>query len=372
MKNRIYIAIFLCIVISFLAGCAAQAPYFRLDSSLQKDMRTFDGIPYIPLARLCDVYGLECKWDSYTRVATIEKRPDRVILMSGSDRILVNGVGKKLEKPVVIDSGAVFVPMSFVRNNLVAAFGIMPAQRAAELPVSKRFTIKTIVLDPGHGGKDAGAMGRRSSLMEKDTALSLALKIKAILQEAGIKVIMTRSDDTFIPLPRRADISNRARADLFVSVHINASRGRSMRGFECYYLSEATDDNARALEAFENSSLKLGEEASIERSRQLDKALWDMALTENRLESAELASYICDSVEESLAMGNRGVRSARFYVLKHTHMPSVLVESGYISNRFEEMKLKDPKFLDRMADSVARGILKYKREFERTEGFTRS
>ena len=110
----------------------------------------------------------------------------------------------------------------------------------------------------------------------------------------------------------------------------------------------------------------------MEHSRPLDKTLWDMALTEDRLESSELAGYICDSINESLAMGDRGVKTARFYVLKHTNIPAVLVESGYISNKYEELKLKDPEFLDRLAESVAQGILRYKREYERTEGFTRT
>ena len=144
-----------------------------------------------------------------------------------------------------------------------------------------------------------------------------------------------------------------------------------MRGFECYYLSNATDDNARAVEARENSSLKMDEAATVEHSRLLDKTLWDMTLTENRIESSELAGSICSSIDEGLDMGSRGVRTARFYVLKHTNIPAVLVESGYISNKYEELKLKDPKFLDRIAESVAQGILKFKREYERTQGFTR-
>jgi N-acetylmuramoyl-L-alanine amidase len=143
-----------------------------------------------------------------------------------------------------------------------------------------------------------------------------------------------------------------------------------MRGFECYYLSNATDDNARALEAFEDSSLKLGGGADAMRSSQLDKTLWDMSLTENRMESGELAGYICSSVGEGLAIKNRGVRTARFYVLKHTMIPSVLVEAGYLSNRQEELELKDPAVLDRLAEAVARGILRYRKRYEETEGFT--
>ena len=143
-----------------------------------------------------------------------------------------------------------------------------------------------------------------------------------------------------------------------------------MGGFECYYLSEATDDNARALEALENSSLKLTDAASVDHSRPLDKALWDITLTENRRESAALAGDICGSVENSFAIKSRGTKTARFFVLKGTRMPAVLVETAYISNKNEEQKLNNSDFLDKISAAIAQGILKYKDEYERTEGFT--
>lgn len=358
------------ILIGGLTGCATQASYFRLDSSLQKDIRVLNGAQYVPLIRLCDVYGLECRWDSFIKTATLQKRSNNIVLRADSDRVLINGAERRLEGAVIFNGGAVFVPISFVKNNLGPIIGAVPAERIPEAEIPRKALIRTIVVDPGHGGKDPGAIGRRARLMEKYMTLAVARKLRERLEGSGLRVIMTRNDDTFIPLSKRAEIANHNGADLFVSVHINSSRARSMRGFECYYLSNATDDNARALEAFENSSLKMGEEASAEHSKQLDKTLWDMTLTENRLESAELASSICDSVEGSLAIGNRGIRSARFYVLKYTHMPSILVEAGYISNKYEEMKLRDPQFLDRLANAIAEGILKYKKEFERTGGFT--
>ncbi|EFK96693.1 protein containing Cell wall hydrolase/autolysin, catalytic domain, partial [sediment metagenome] len=227
------------------------------------------------------------------------------------------------------------------------------------------------VLDPGHGGNDPGAIGGRTRCKEKDMTLAMARKLKSALEAAGIRVIMTRNSDVFIPLGKRARIANNSGADLFVSVHFNASRSRSLRGFECYFLSNATDDNARALEAAENASLKLGEGAEAERSRRLDRTLWDMTLTENRRESSLLSAYICESVKDNIDIGNRGIRTARFYVLKYTRLPSVLVECGYISNRYDEIKLKDPEFTDGLARAIARGILKYKDEYESTEGFTR-
>jgi len=359
-------------VLFLVSGCATQAPYFKLNSALQQDVRSFGGAQYLPLARLCDVYGLDYKWDSFIRTATIEKKSGRIVLRADSDIMLLNGQKKRLDRPVVLRGGEIFVPVSFVRNNLGQVIETVPAVRPPEAELPKKFTIKTIVIDAGHGGKDVGATGRRIHVREKEKALYLARKLKGVLEDAGIRVIMTRDNDTFVSLQKRAEIANKSGADLFVSVHLNASRSRLMRGFECYYLSNATDDNARALEAFENASLRLNDTAILEHSKPLDKTLWDMTLTENRLESAQLANYICESIDRDILMADRGIRSARFYVLKYTRMPSVLVEAGYISNKYEELKLKDAAFLDRIANTVAEGILRYKREYERTEGFTRS
>jgi len=358
-------------VLFLVSGCATHAPYFKLDSSLAGDIRNFGGAQYLPLARLCDVYGLDYKWDSFIRTATIEKKSGRIVFRTDSDTMLLNGEKKKLDRPVVLQGGEVFVPVSFARSSLGPIIGTALSVRPPEESTPKKFTIKTIVIDAGHGGKDVGAVGRRIHIREKEKALYLARKLKGVLEDAGIRVIMTRDNDTFVSLQKRAEIANKSGADLFMSVHLNASRSRMMRGFECYYLSNATDDNARALEAFENASLRLNDTASLEHSKPLDKTLWDMTLTENRLESAQLANYICESIDKDILMADRGIRSARFYVLKYTRMPSVLVEAGYISNKYEELKLKDAAFLDRIANAVGEGILRYKREYERTEGFTR-
>jgi len=356
----------------FVAGCAAQAPYLKLDSGLNKDIKVFNDVQYVPLLKLCETYGLDWRWDSILRTAVITKN-GRIILRAGSDRILVNDSEKKLSGPVVFTSGAVYVPASFVRNNLGVIVTARHGERAAKTITAKptgKYIIKAIVLDAGHGGKDAGAVGRRLKLKERDLTLAITRKLKNILEDNGIKVIMTRDSDNFISLQERARIANSSGADLFVSIHVNASRVRSMNGFECYYLSEATDDNARALEAFENATLKTDEGVVLQHSDTLDKTLWDMKLTENRRESAQLANSICKAVENNLTTRNRGTKTARFYVLKYTRIPSVLVETGYISNKFEELKFRDETYVDRMADVIAKGILSYNNEYERTEGFT--
>ena len=356
----------------FIAGCAVEAPYLKMDPSLNKDIRVFNDIQYVPLLKLCETYGIDWKWDPFMRTAVITKN-GRIILRAGSDRILINESSRKLSNPVVFTNGAVYVPVSFVRNDLGFIMEARPLEKAAKTPAARpigKYSIRTIVLDAGHGGRDAGAVGRRLRIRERDLTLAMTKKLKNILEDNVIRVIMTRDTDTFIPLQERVRIANSSGADLFVSVHVNASRSRSLNGFECYYLSEATDDNARALEAFENATLKTEDGAAAQHSDNLDKTLWDMKLTENRRESAQLSSYICRSVENSLITRNRGTRTARFYVLKYTRIPAVLVETGYISNKFEELKFRDNTYVDRMAEIIAKGILSYKDKYEKTEGFT--
>ena len=363
------------VVVLFLAGCAAQGPYLKVDPSLERDLRVYDNIQYVQLMKLCQAYSIDCKWDSFIRTAVITKN-GRIVLREGSDRILINGNEKKLSNPAVFTNGTVYVPVSFIKNDLgriITAPRAMAEVISEKIPVSMptgKYAIKTIVIDAGHGGKDAGAVGRRLRLKERDLTLDIARRLKKIFEDRGMKVIMTRDSDVFIPLPERSRIANTSGADLFVSVHINASRSRFMNGFECYYLSEATDDNARATEALENATLKTDDGTILEHSSSLDKTLWDMKLTENRRESAELASYICSSVENSFAARSRGVKTARFYVLKYTRIPAVLVEVGYLSNKFEELKLRDDNYVDRITEVIAKGILSYKDKYEKTDGFT--
>jgi N-acetylmuramoyl-L-alanine amidase len=143
-----------------------------------------------------------------------------------------------------------------------------------------------------------------------------------------------------------------------------------MRGFEVYYLSEATDDNARALAASENSVLDY-EEGILERhSKNIDAIVWDLQFTENREISIELAGFICQEVARLLNVSDSSIKSARFYVLKGAEMPSVLVEIGYLSNRLDEKNLKKGDYRQKLADGIACGIVRYKDEYERTNGFS--
>lgn len=218
---------------------------------------------------------------------------------------------------------------------------------------------KIIVLDAGHGGHDPGAVGPHGT-KEKDVNLAIVLYLEKIFnKDPNYKVILTRNDDTFIPLVERANIANKNKADLFVSVHCNANLKRTASGFEIYFLSEkASDTEAMSTETLENSVVAL-EDKSDEKKTVLQNMLWSMVVNEYINESSELSSFIIAEASGRLKIPSRGIKQANFYVLRGTQMPSVLVETAYISNYTEESKLNTSSFQKSAADSIYEGIVKY-------------
>src|SRR3989338_5556563 len=144
---------------------------------------------------------------------------------------------------------------------------------------------------------------------------------------------MTRSTDKFIPLPRRVDIANNSRADLFVSIHSNANRVRSLNGFEVYYVAPSVNDSNRAMLAAKSAGLNLDSSYFASHSLDLKATLWDMLYTLDRAESIELSRSICRIVHNGLDCRVIGIKGARFYVLKGARMPAVLIEAGFLSNQ---------------------------------------
>ena len=218
---------------------------------------------------------------------------------------------------------------------------------------------KIIVLDAGHGGQDAGAIGPNGT-KEKDLNLQIILALKKIFdKDKDYNVILTRDDDTFIPLVERTNIANKNKADLFISVHCNANFKRSIAGFEIYFLSEnASDTDAISTEILENSVLAL-ENKSDEKKNILQKMLWSMVVNEYINESSELSSFIVCETSGRLKSQNRGIKQANFCVLRGSQMPAVLVECAYLSNYTEEAKLQTKSFQSSIADSIYEGVKKY-------------
>ncbi len=231
-----------------------------------------------------------------------------------------------------------------------------PAPRASE----PELAVRTVVIDPGHGGENPGARGPGGTV-EKDIALGIARRLRAELVNArGLQVFLTRDKDVDMDLDDRTAIANNYKADLFVSIHANASRARGAKGSEVYFLSyQASDDDSRRTAQLEGAADPLPEAAV---GADLALILWDMAQAEHLEESSALASRIQEELAVVTGSEGRGVKQAPFRVLVGAAMPAVLVEIAFISNPEEEKLLASEAYQAKIAGSLARGIERYRRE----------
>ena len=223
---------------------------------------------------------------------------------------------------------------------------------------------KRIVIDPGHGGHDPGAIGP-NKLLEKDVVLDIALRLKEILsRDPNLEVYITRDRDKYLKLDERTAIANSRNADLFVSIHANASTRRSARGIETYLLNWTSDEEALKVAARENQ-ISLRKMKKMQRERNvLDIIKSDLTRENKRDESVKLANYIQNSMVNELNgeyehVVDLGVKQALFYVLFGAEMPSVLVEVSFISNPGEARLLSRNDYKSELAQSIAAGVRKY-------------
>lgn len=219
------------------------------------------------------------------------------------------------------------------------------------------------MVDPGHGGDDGGARGP-NGLKEKAAALALGRTVAARLETAGFEAVLTRDDDTFIPLWDRAKAANSQGADLFISLHLNAARAKAARGSEVYFLSLGKGDDEEVV-AVENAGAGAAPESP---DSVVASILDDLAQKAYLQDSEQLAVAIQGQLNRLAGIKERGVKQAPFIVLRGAAMPAVLVEVAFISNPREEAKLKDAAFQAKVADAITLGVRRY---FARANGSIR-
>ncbi len=265
----------------------------------------------------------------------------KVFTLSGPDRMVIDIYGRRVKS---------LIPL----NNV---------------PPSR----KVIVIDPGHGGHDPGAIGKRG-LKEKDVVLDIALRLAKILRKNYLyDVHLTRKKDIYLPLNKRTVFANSKNADLFISIHANASPRRKARGIETYLLNWTNNKEANRVAARENAiTLKKMEKARTE----LDSILFSLARNSKRDESLRLAHFVQHSMVSHLnskyrRVNDLGVKQALFYVLVGASMPSILIEASFISNPFEEKLLSKYKYRKDIASSIAKGINKYVASLPDTTSFAK-
>ena len=223
-------------------------------------------------------------------------------------------------------------------------------------------TVKTILLDPGHGGRDPGA--KANGVTESKLVMKLSSMVETRLKKKGFNVSYTRDKDTFIALEKRTETANRRKVDLFVSIHVNANTDTSVSGLEVYYLDQARTKSAERVAARENG-------VSVQAISDLQVIISDLGFTTKMKESRELSSDVLNSMVRHVKSAgftarSNGVRSAPFYVLMGAKMPSILVELGYLSNKGDAGYLKNDRYLERLADGIVEGIVSYKKRLERS------
>ena len=303
--------------------------------------------------------------DSITHKFTFNAGPG-ITLIPGFTQAKIGERIVGLSTPVLYHKGALFVTTTdaLLIRKLISRRVLPPP------PPRQRGRKMLVVIDPGHGGHDPGAIGH--GLREKDINLNVGKRLKTILDANGFDVKLTRSDDTFIPLNERAAIANRSHADFFISIHSNSERSGTVTGIETYHCDRDSRFSpvARGLVAAARrkfDGLKLG--LTREPTGEMSRILYGLLIEDARYQSLKLARVIQQSLVQRTAAASRGIKPGPFRVLRLTNCPAVLVETGFLSNRYEAMRLADPPYQENLAAAIARGLIKHAAAYQlpRTE-----
>lgn len=300
---------------------------------------------YIPLSAVVEAWGLHT-YECEDGRCVFRSRDCCLLLTLSRSEVMINDERVVLDAPVERIDGQLIVPIYLAIQHLANRFP-PPAETAPSvIKLGRR-----IVLDPGHGGRDTGAIGE-GGVMEKEVALSIARQVKSLLEIRGHEVILIRDQDVFVSLPSRVMIANRAGADLFVSIHANAAANLLARGPETFYYSSPSDKIAAALARLENIFADAEGDNAKEEVREPDP--------ENLLERIKFSRRLAGEIQTRLAgltpEIDRGVRTAEFFVLKLTRMPAVLVETGFLTNHDEKNLLVDMLYQEKLAEALAAGV----------------
>ncbi len=329
-----------------------------------------DGVPCFNVYELNKAFNARIREDETDQRLRIELYDTQFVFLINAGWFQTGDKSYRMLYPMRRIGMRYYLPVSFLERQLPTTLGkhvsFDSKKNAILCDVPIDHAIKRIILDPGHGGVDPGAVGRKNH--EKNIVLSIAGKLKKRLEyELGIEVLMTRDKDEFISLRNRSRFANESQGDLFISLHCNASVNKNSKGVEVYFLSPAKTNDARAVEALENSVVQKyeGGEEAVKRYDDLSFILMDMAQTEQLQESCDLAWKLQANLVSASGSSDRGVKQAGFYVLRVSFMPAVLVELGFISNSDEEKKLADSTYQNKLVAALFEGIKDFKFKYDR-------
>lgn len=302
---------------------------------------------YVYIGDFCKKHDLQYDFDTLDDVIKIFSSGKDIRLILNSNVVYLNGSTFSVSDSPKYLNGKIFIPGDLERKIF----------SKEQVFYKTTFTINTIVVDPGHGGNDPGAISCRG-MKEKDLNLKIAKYLKEELEARGFKVVLTRDRDIFIPLQGRVNIAKRNKADLFISVHGNSNRSKRLRGAEVYYLSPNRFNS-------QERALKLTKEENFCAGRinpDTEAILWDLLLTKNYSLSVELSHSLYFSFK-NMGFSVRPPKKAPYYVLRLAYVPSVLVETGYLSNRYEEKWLRKDSYQRQIAEAIALAVVSMNKQY---------
>jgi N-acetylmuramoyl-L-alanine amidase len=323
----------------FLAGCAAGPRVAPLPPE-----RTLEG--------LCGKYSMNCAWDGVSQTVTMYYHGQKIQALVGSRIVIVGAEKLSLSAPLGRRQGAVVVPEDF--EKMVFA----PERIAGAGTSASGRLFARVVVDAGHGGKDSGAVGF-CNIKEKDIDLDLARRVARNFKDAGVDVILTRDQDEFIPLDGRTDLASRPDVDFFLSIHANANKNHRARGVEVYYSGalgkeDKSEDQRRHNEKKVCSLFNMRKD-----SETLNRVVAGMLYAYKMRVSAAMAEAVSRGMGTDLGQSSRGSKTARYFVLRNTLVPAILVEVGFISNPREAVLLKEGRYRQKIADAITQSLLRY-------------
>lgn len=338
---------FLCVcLVMALNGCATTKP--RSGAGTEVKM--------VNLKDLCDQFKADLNFDKATKVVTVEYKNKMIQGLVGSDEIIVNSEQVKILKPIMLRHKYIVVSEDFAQF-------FESKKEITEIPVGDYTLkkVKEVVIDAGHGGKDPGATGK-NGVREKDVVLDIALRLKSLLENEGINVVMVRDKDEFISLKDRTEITSRRKADLFISIHANSHPKRVISGVEVYTMKDMTASERNEEQRKDNERILL-RTLAVERSQDdVEETISKLLYERKQAEAKKLAGLIATKVTKDANAKNLGVKSSRFFVVRNTLIPAVLIETGFLSNLKEERLLASGYYRQKIAQGIAEAILLYMNE----------
>ncbi len=322
---------------SSLALCAFLCAVLFFSPETRANVK-FNGVPYLGLKNLANNLGMKHGWVNRGKSIVLTSQWSRLEFEVHKREIKINGIRVFLGYPVALKGQDLYISNMDYDNNILP---ILTPQKNTKVP--KLFHI---VIDPGHGGKDPGAENKILKINEKTITFDVAIRLKKILESNGYRITLTRKSDNFIDLGNRTKIANKLKADLFISVHINSHSSNKVRGLETFVLTPCNQPSS-------SRKTLLSTDHTLYPGNRYDD--WNTLA----------GYYVQRELIRELPSPDRGLKRARFKVLRHLDCPGIYVEGGFISHAIESRNLGAASYRQQIAKAVADGVIRYQKTINR-------